>query len=124
MLTTRVKHLYQFKNIRSNRFLYKFNSAFKKQRNNDDFFYKSITSLLSTLEYAKLKKKSEDHFYIFALRNYLIHYPTSERSQTFYQKLFSKYFELKEIKKSINVLLVYRKNYPKDEKFIKKCLLR
>lgn len=94
----------------------------KKQKGINDYFTKSINSLLSSLELAKLKKKSEDHFIILALKNYLIYFPNSEKSQVFYQKLFSKYFEKEDIRKAINTLLVYMKNFSKDEKIHQEML--
>ncbi|MGZ3810009.1 MAG: hypothetical protein ACXVCE_18135, partial [Bacteriovorax sp.] len=52
---------------------------------------------------------------IFAFKNYVLFYPKSDKSQTIYQKLFNKYFELHKTKKAVNILLVYKYNYPEDE---------
>jgi hypothetical protein len=87
----------------------------KKTKVNGETTKKSLDAMLSTIEYAKLDKKIENEYLIFALKNYLLFYPVSEKSQSIYQKLFSKYFDNKKIKKSINALLVYKKNYPNDE---------
>ncbi len=83
---------------------------------------KSFEAMLSTLELAKLEKKKENEYTIFALKNYLIFYPKSEKSQVIYQKLFSKYFELHQTKKAVNILLVYKKNYSEDEKIHREML--
>lgn len=83
---------------------------------------KSLEAMLSTLELAKLEKKKEDEYTIFAFKNYVIFYPKSEKSQVIYQKLFSKYFEQHVTKKAVNILLVYKKHYPEDEKIHREML--
>lgn len=76
---------------------------------------KSIDSLLTSIEHSKLPKRSEERLIIFALKNYVILFPKSDRSQTIYQKLFSKYFQLKQYKRASNIMLVYNNQYPQDE---------
>ncbi|MFA6235807.1 MAG: hypothetical protein WC635_00660 [Bacteriovorax sp.] len=83
-------------------------------KDNGEITRKSLDSLLSTIELAKLKQAREDEYTIFAFKNFVIIYPVSDKSQTIYQKLFNKYFELHQTKKALNVLLVYRKNYRQD----------
>lgn len=83
---------------------------------------KSFEAMLSTIELAKLDKKKENEYTIFALKNYVLFYPKSEKSQVIYQKLFSKYFELHQTKKAVNVLLVYKQNYREDEKIHREML--
>ena len=75
---------------------------------------KSLNALLSTLELAKLKKDREDEYAIFTFKNFVLIYPTSDKSPAIYQKLFNKYFELHKTKNALNTLLVYRKNYKSD----------
>ena len=87
----------------------------KKTKDLGDTTKKSLDAMLSTIEYAKLDKKVENEYLIFALKNYLLFYPISEKSQAIYQKLFTKYFESNKLKKSVNTFLVYKKNYPTDE---------
>jgi hypothetical protein len=86
----------------------------KITKDNSEVTRKSLDALLATIELAKLKKPLEDEYTIFAFKNFVLFYPTSDKSQTIYQKLFSKYFEQHKIKKSLNVLLVYRMNYKAD----------
>jgi hypothetical protein len=83
---------------------------------------KTIDSLLTSIELAKLTKTNEDRLTIFALKNFVIFYPKSDRSQKIYQKLFSKYFELKQYKRATNILLVYQDQYPKDQTIHKEML--
>lgn len=83
---------------------------------------KSIEAMLSIIELANLKKQNEDAYAIFAFKNYVIFYPQSDKSQTIYQKLFSKYLELHDIKKAINTLLVYNYYYKDDEKIHREML--
>lgn len=83
---------------------------------------KTIDSLLISIEQAKLPKKAEDRWNIFALKNYIIFYPQSDRSQKIYQKLFSKYITLKQYKRAANILLVYNNQYPADETIHKEML--
>lgn len=86
----------------------------KITKDNGEVTKKSLVALLSTIELAKLKKSTEDEYTIFAFKNYVIFYPKSDKSQAIYQKLFNKYFELHKIKKAVNTLLIYKKNYPED----------
>ena len=87
----------------------------KKMKDSGEITKKSLEAMLSTIEFSKIDKKVENEYLIFALKNYVLFYPTSEKSQTIYQKLFTKYFDTKKIKKSVNALLVYRRYYPQDE---------
>ncbi len=87
----------------------------KTAKDNGEVTKKSLVAMLSTIELAKLKKQKEDEYTIFAFKNYVIFYPKSDKSQAIYQKLFNKYFELHQTKKAVNILLVYKKNYPEDE---------
>lgn len=96
------------------------NSKIKKD--NGDVTKKSLEAMLATIELAKLDKKKEDEYTIFAFKNYVLFYPVSEKSQVIYQKLFSKYFENHQTKKAVNILLVYKKNYPGDEKIHREML--
>lgn len=75
---------------------------------------KSLDAMLATIELAKFKKAKEDEYTIFAFKNFLIIYPKSDKSQAIYQKLFNKYFELHQMKKAVNIFIVYRKNYKED----------
>jgi tetratricopeptide (TPR) repeat protein len=83
---------------------------------------KSLDAMLSTIELAKLKKQKEDEYTIFAFKNFVLIYPQSDKSQTIYQKLFSKYFELHKTKKAVNILLVYKLNYKEDVKIHREML--
>jgi hypothetical protein len=83
---------------------------------------KSLDAMLSTIEMAKLKKPKEDEYTIFAFKNFVLIYPQSDKSQTIYQKLFSKYFELHKTKKAVNILLVYKLNYKEDVKIHREML--
>lgn len=94
----------------------------KKQKDSGDITKKSLESILSTLEHVKLKKKSEDKIVVFAIANYLLFYPQSEKSKTFYQKLFSIQFNKKQLKKSLNTLMVYKHYYDEDIKIHREML--
>lgn len=94
----------------------------KLAKEKDDNTRKALDAMLSTLEYAKLPKAKEDEYTIFAFKNFVILYPTSDKSQAIYQKLFNKYFELNRIKKAVNLLLVYKLNYKGDEKIHREML--
>lgn len=83
---------------------------------------KSLNAMLSTIELAKLKKQKEDEYTIFAFKNFVLIYPQSDKSQTIYQKLFSKYYELHKTKKAVNILLVYKLNYREDVKIHREML--
>lgn len=83
---------------------------------------KTIDSLLTSIEHTKLSKGQEDRLTIFALKNYLIFYPISDRSQKIYQKLFSKYFTLKQYKRAINIALVYHDKYLADQAIHKEMI--
>lgn len=83
---------------------------------------KSLEAMLSTIEYAKLPKAKEDEYTIFAFKNFVIFYPQSDKSQTIYQKLFNKYFELNRIKKAVNTLMVYKHYYKGDENIHREML--
>jgi hypothetical protein len=83
---------------------------------------KALDAMLSTLEYAKLPKAKEDEYTIFAFKNFIIFFPQSDKSQTIYQKLFNKYFELNHIKKAVNLLMIYKLNYKGDEKIHREML--
>lgn len=87
----------------------------KMTKDKGDTTRKSLEAMLSTLELAKLPKAKNDEYTIFAFKNFVLFYPQSDKSQAIYQKLFNKYFELGKVKKSVNVLLVYKLNYPGDE---------
>ncbi|MGZ3788763.1 MAG: tetratricopeptide repeat protein [Bacteriovorax sp.] len=87
----------------------------KIAKDNSEVTKKSLNAMLATIELAKLKKQREDEYAIFAFKNYVLFYPKSDKSQTIYQKLFNKYFELHKTKKAVNILLVYKYNYPEDE---------
>lgn len=94
----------------------------KKQKDAGDITKKSLEAILSTLEHVKLKKKSEDRIVVFAIANYLLFYPQSEKSKTFYQKLFSIQFNKKQLKKSLNTLMVYKHYYDEDIKIHREML--
>jgi hypothetical protein len=96
------------------------NSKIKKD--NSEITRKSLEAMLSTIEFVKLKKHKEDEYTIFAFKNFVLFYPKSDKSQTIYQKLFSKYFELHQTKKAVNILMVYTKNYPEDVKIHREML--
>ena len=83
---------------------------------------KTLDSLLTSIELSKLSKGHNDRLTIFALKNYVIFFPKADRSQTIYQKLFSKYFELKQYQRAANIMLVYRDQYPKDENIHREML--
>lgn len=95
---------------------------FKAKQDSGEVTKKSLEAMLSTIELAKLNKKKEDEYTIFAFKNYVLFYPKSEKSQVIYQKLFSKYFENHATKKAVNILLVYKKNYPEDVKIHREML--
>ncbi len=94
----------------------------KKDKNITDITKKSIESMLATLEYVKLKKNSEEKVVTFAIKNFLILYPKDEKSQLFYQKLFSIYFNKKQLNKALNVLVTYIHNYAEDIKVHREML--
>lgn len=94
----------------------------KKNKDSGDVTKKSLEAMLSTIELAKMKKNKEDEYTIFAFKNYVLFYPKSEKSQAIYQKLFSKYFELSQIRKAVNILLIYRQNYKEDIKIHREML--
>lgn len=86
----------------------------KIEKSDDEITKKSIDALLSTLERAKLSKKKEREYSVFALKNYVLFYPISDKSQVVYQKLFNTYFEQKDLKRAHNILAVYEQKYPTD----------
>ena len=86
----------------------------KKTRDTGDVTRKSLEAMLTVIEPAKMKKNLENEYIIFAFKNFVIFYPQSTKSQVIYQKLFNKYYELHKTKKALNVLLVYKYNYPDD----------
>lgn len=94
----------------------------KIAKEKDDTTKKALDAMLSTIEYAKLPKAKEDEYTIFAFKNYVIFYPTSDKSQAIYQKLFNKYFELNRIKKAVNLLMVYKFHYKGDDKIHREML--
>ena len=94
----------------------------KLTKEKDDVTKKSLDAMLATIEYAKLPKAKEDEYTIFAFKNYVIFFPTSDKSQAIYQKLFNKYFELGKIKKAVNILMIYKFNYKGDEKIHREML--
>ncbi len=87
----------------------------KKNKKINENTKKSIEALLATLDLTKLPTKSQNEYTIFALKNYILFYPLSDKSQTIYQRLFNKYFELNDLKRAVNIFLVYKYYYPKDE---------
>lgn len=86
----------------------------KMIKDNGDITRKALDAMLSTIELAQLKKPRENEYTIYAFKNFVLIYPKSDKSQAVYQKLFNKYFELKQHRKAVNILLVYRKNYKED----------
>ncbi len=94
----------------------------KLNKEKDDITRKALDAMLSTIEYAKLSKAKEDEYTIFAFKNFVTFYPTSDKSQAIYQKLFNKYFELNRIKKAVNILMVYKYNYKSDDKIHREML--
>ena len=87
----------------------------KKLKDNGDITKKSLEAMLSTIEFAQFKKSKDNQYTIFAFKNYLLFYPKAEKSQTIYQKLFNKYYELQNSDNAVNTLIVYKYNYPADE---------
>jgi hypothetical protein len=83
---------------------------------------KTLDSLLTSIELSKLPKLEEEKLTIFALKNFIIFYPKSDRSQKIYQKLFSKYYQIKQYKRATNIALVYHDQYPKDEMIHKEMM--
>jgi hypothetical protein len=108
--------------INANKFYIRSIMIAKKTKKINAQTTKTIDSLLTSIEQSKLPKKSEDRFTIFALKNYIIFYPQSDRSQKIYQKLFSKYLQLKQYRRAANILLVYNHQYPKDQSIHKEML--
>lgn len=96
------------------------NAKIKKEK--DDITRKSFDAMLTTIELAKLSKAKEDEYAIFTFKNFLSFYPTSDKSQAIYQKLFNKYFEKKDVKKAINALIVYSYHYKSDENIHREML--
>lgn len=96
--------------------------SYKKSKSKDEFANKSIDAILTIIDDTELTQKSRDNYLIYTYKNYLILNPKADKSQAIYQKLFSKYFELKKIKKATNLLLVYKENYPNDEKIHREML--
>ncbi len=94
----------------------------KIAKDSGDVTKKTFDALLSTIDLAKFSKQKENEYTIFAFKNYVILFPKSDKSQTIYQKLFSKYFELHQTKKAVNVLLVYIYNYKDDVKIHREML--
>ncbi len=94
----------------------------KKQKDAGEITKKSLEAILATLEHVKLTKSSEDKIVTFAISNYLIFYPKHEKSKTFYQKLFSIQFNKKQLKKSLNTLMVYKFHYDEDIKIHREML--
>lgn len=86
----------------------------KKNNEITEITKKSLDALLATLEKAKLSKKLLNAYAIFGMKNYIIHYPKDSISQTSYSKLFNIYFDKKDFKKALNILLVYKKSYKDD----------
>ncbi len=94
----------------------------KLTKDKDEVTRKALDAMLSTIEYAKLPKAKENEYTIFAFKNFVIFYPQSDKSQTIYQKLFNKYFELNRMKKAVNILLVYSYYYKSDVKIHREML--
>lgn len=94
----------------------------KKIKDNGEYTKKSLEAILSVLDETDLPKKLKDEYVIFTYKNYLVIYPQSDKSQTLYQKLFNKYFELKKTKKATNTMLVYKDKYPADDKIHREML--
>ena len=106
----------------ANRYYIRAISIIKKTHKTSSQTIKTIDSLLVSLEQAKLSKNTEERWTIFALKNYIIFYPKSDRSQKIYQKLFSKYMVLKQYKRAANIMLVYHDQYQADETIHKEML--
>jgi hypothetical protein len=94
----------------------------KKDKKNLEFTKKSLEALLATVEETDISEKLKNEYTIFTYKNYLIFFPTSDKSQALYQKLFNKYFQLKNTKQATNILLVYKNNYPTDDKIHREML--
>lgn len=132
VLDTKQSNLYHYYQAETFLSVHDFKGAFryyqravlfsKKQKDAGDITKKSLESILSTLEHVKLKKSSEEKIVTFAITNYLLFYPQSEKSKTFYQKLFSIHFNKKQMKKSLNTLMVYKHHYEEDIKIHREML--
>ena len=83
---------------------------------------KALEAMLLIIERAKLSKAQENEYKIFAFKNFILLYPQSDKSQAIYQKIFNKYYELKKLKKAVNVLLAYIHYYKSDEKIHREML--
>jgi hypothetical protein len=94
----------------------------KKLKSKDEYTKKSLEAMLSILDDIELSKNLKNEYVIYTYKNFLVTFPTSDKSQVLYQKLFNKYFELKKTKKATNVLLVYNKYYPSDDKIHREML--
>ena len=94
----------------------------KLNKEKDDTNRKALDAMLATIELAKLPKAKEDEYTVFSFKNFVIFYPTSDKSQAIYQKLFNKYFELNRIKKAVNVLMTYKYYYKDDENIHREML--
>lgn len=96
------------------------NAKIKKE--NDEITKKALDALLSTIELAKLSKKKNTQYSIFAMKNYVAFYPVDEKSQVIYQKLFNLYYGKGDLKRALNILFVYKKNYKADESIHREML--
>lgn len=94
----------------------------KAIKNYEDPTRKSLEAMLTIIELAKLSKEKENEYTIFAFKNFVLFYPKSDKSQTIYQKLFNKYFELNKTNKALNTLLIYKFHYPQDESIHREML--
>jgi hypothetical protein len=80
----------------------------------DKFAKKVINSLLASLE--RFEGTSNTKYQTYVYSNHVNIWPKDKKSKLIYPKLFTIYFKKKNLKKTINIVKNYNKNFPEDLK--------
>lgn len=104
------------------RALAKYKSAIKEDlvtKSKIDLRLKSVDAIFSCIDFAKFNKSQEEVELEYAYDKYLSLWPTGDKAQKIYQKLFTLYLFQNDFIKTQSTLNSYAKSYPKDIKIQK-----
>ena len=77
---------------------------------------KALDGVMATLGSNKLAKRVKDKHIIEAYEEYMNLHPRSKKTSKIYQRLFTLYFKRKEIEKAEEILLKFKRKFPKERK--------
>lgn len=84
--------------------------------NNDKYIKLSNEGMIAALAGKNISKKSKDKYIEVAYLNSLREDPRSKNADKIYQRLFSLYYDKKDIPSCEKTLLSYKKNFPRNSK--------